>query len=248
MKIFAISTAALVLSAGSALAQPLLCEREVTRYSGGKLVDTDTLTFYAHGCDAFQYHPLTAHQVANLGAHCELPIYPTDAPVAEEEIEVVEVETIERPGGVATTVTPRGVADGSVHSRDNLTSMGIAASDGQHVLRVRSATNGNPVTIRRAGTGTVWTGTVDAGDTLIGFSQGGTYIATTGSRTITKATGPQTFNDVTQTPYGPQTVESVTTRTVTRPAQGSGELIFARQGGPRTDRCAPLGGSVPPRN
>jgi len=60
MKNLLIATAATVLLTAPAIAQ---CEREVTYFSGGALVDP---VFYAHGCDAFQYHDLSARQAAQL--------------------------------------------------------------------------------------------------------------------------------------------------------------------------------------
>jgi hypothetical protein len=99
------------------------------------------------------------------------------------------VETV-----VETSTKPRGVSDGSVHSAPNLTSMGNN-EDGTHTFRVRAETDQN-VTIRRAG-GDSFTVAVQAGDTLIDVPTGGTYIATFGAthRNITKASGPQLFDD-----------------------------------------------------
>lgn len=104
----------------------------------------------------------------------------------------VETHTIEE-------VRARGVADGSIHSKDNLTSMGNAASDGAEVVRIRS-TQSQTVSLREAGGGTV-TIDVDAGDTLVEVSDGATVIAEfhgSGAKK-TKATGNQTFNDVNET-------------------------------------------------
>lgn len=187
MNTFLKSTAAAlvgaILAAGHAMADGLICERAVS-FAAGELPGAER-TFYAHGCDRFQYQPLTAGQVANLGEHCTVGEFGAQT-IMEEEYVVVRERRI-----------PYGVADGSIHHRDNLTSMGASATTGEQVLRVRSATDGNPVSIRRAGGGVVWSGTVGRGDTFVSVGQSGTYIATTGSRTITKATGPQTFNDTT---------------------------------------------------
>jgi hypothetical protein len=110
-------------------------------------------------------------------------------------------------------------------------------------MRVRSATNGNPVTIRQAGGGTVFSGTVDAGDTFVAVGGPGTYIAQTGSRTITKATGPQDFNDgATESFAASVRVEGTSTRTF---APGGESGAGARQMGARTDRCGYPGEAIP---
>ncbi|MEM9476176.1 MAG: lipoprotein [Pseudomonadota bacterium] len=104
---------------------------------------------------------------------------------------VTSTETVEE-------VRARGVSDGSIHSKDNLTSMGNAASDGAEIVRVRS-TQPQTVSLREAGGGTT-TIEVDAGDTLVEVSDGATVIAEfqgSGAKK-TKATGNQTFNDVTE--------------------------------------------------
>lgn len=95
-----------------------------------------------------------------------------------------------------TTIIPRNVADGSIHSRDNLTSMGFAVSDGATILRLRS-TQEQDVHLRKAGGGTE-TVSVGIGDTFVAVPGPGTYIATfVGSgRKVTKATGPQDWQDV----------------------------------------------------
>ena len=229
MKTFATSVLALAFATSAAMADGPICEREITLYQDGQLVDTSQLTFYPHGCDRFQYQPMTEAQVLSLGEHCSVESYASGGTEEEEVTEDVPAVTDE---------VPYGVADGSVHNRDNLTSMGIN-SNGDHVMRVRSATDGNPVTIRRAGGGTVFTGTVGAGDTLINVGQGGTYIAQTGSRSITKATGNQPFNDVIVV-----SPADTVTRTVTV------ELDEAEfyQTGPRTDRCGFPGEAIAPLN
>jgi len=177
MKLTLVSTAAIALfTAAQAFANPL-CEPP-----GHHVTDGDG-TYYNHGCHAFAMHDLSENQARQLwnAGHCSM-WNPLGGGV--EEIEIVDVDY--------------GVADGSTHDRDNLTSMGAAASSGEQVLRVRSASNGNTVTIRRAGhPGVVFNGTVDAGDTFVQVGPPGNYIAATGSRTITKATGPQTFDDLT---------------------------------------------------
>jgi hypothetical protein len=199
MRLIAITTAA-ALVATSAFADGPICERDISIPG----VDTASLTFYAHGCDRFQYQPLTAAQVLNLGEHCSVESYASGG--TEEETVVDQVEY--------------GATQPGDFDRDNLTSMGMATSNGQQVMRVRSATDGNPVSIRRAGGGVVWSGTVGAGDTFVQVGGSGTYIATTGSRTITKATGSHSFTDRTET-------------TVTVEREG-GDFY---QPGPRTSRC-----------
>lgn len=216
MKNLIMTTTALVLSAGVASADMLFCERDITLANG---VDGSSLTFYAHGCDRFQYQPLSERQVLNLGEHCSVESNSSGG-FFEEEIEE-EYVTVEY-----------GVADGSSHSRDNLTSMGNAASDGDAVLRVRLADAG-AVTIRRAGGGTVFSGNLGAGDTFLDFPQGGTYIAQMPQRTRVKATGPHTFNDL-----GTRTVTVIT-------EIPENENV---QPGPRTDRCGMFGEVIPPLN
>lgn len=97
---------------------------------------------------------------------------------------------------IVEEVKERGVATGPVPTSDNLTSMGEAASDGATILRVRS-TVPQDVQIQKYG-GSVQTVTVGAGDTLVAVPGQGTYIATfTGTHVRkTKATGPQTFDDI----------------------------------------------------
>lgn len=219
MKTLFKSTAAALVGmtfAGAALADGPFCERPLS-YGANETPGAER-TFYAHGCDRFQYQPLSDARVRNLLAsgHCDVESYASGGTVEEE---VVSVDY--------------GVADGSEHNRDNLTSMGAAASSGGQVLRVRSASNGNPVSIRRAGGGEVFSGTVDAGDTFIQVGQSGTYIATTGTRTITKATGPQTFDDV---------------DTISVPFDNSDPWTNPNnQPGPRTDRCGFPGEAIPPQ-
>jgi hypothetical protein len=242
MRIFT-TTLIAALAATPALADGPNCERVVSLWSNGQAVDTSTLTFYAHGCDAFQYQDLSEHRIAQLGEHCEIPIYPTDPP--EVEAEEIVVYAFDQPyTGTRNVLTqPRGVANGASFDRDNLTSMGVSTFDGQHVMRVRSATNGNPVTIRQAGGGTVFSGTVDAGDTFVAVGGPGTYIAQTGSRTITKATGPQDFNDgATESFAASVRVEGTSTRTF---APGGESGAGARQMGARTDRCGYPGEAIP---
>lgn len=122
-----------------------------------------------------------------------------------------DVERVERRDVEREVTKPRGVADGSVHDRPNLTSMGVAKSDGKTIVRVRTTQEG-PVTIRKAGGGVVFDGTVGKGDTLVEVDGGGTYIAEVEGRKITKATGPQEFNDIDTVT---ETVEETVTETVT---------------------------------
>lgn len=253
MKIFTCLAASLTLVTGSALADELLCERDHTFFDGGQLVDTDTLTFYAHGCDRFQYRDIGLAQAAALlsAGQCSIEASAdgNGCGAGYEETEdgecvSIRVVEFEVEFEVPALTQPRGVANGAQFDRDNLTSMGVSAFDGQNVMRVRSATPNNPVTLRVAGGGVVWSGTVGAGDTFIATGTGSqTVIAQTGSRTITKATGPQTFNDL-----GTETRTETDTRTETSvtSVRGGGASSPARQPGPRTDRCAPLGGSVLP--
>jgi hypothetical protein len=181
MKTMFTAIAAMALTVTAASAQQF-CERVGTRFVEGQFVHSTSLPFYAHGCDRFQHTELSAQQAANLLAsgNCSIEASPSGG-TEEEEIEVVLDYETTVPGEF---------------SQDNLTSMGAAISNGQQVMRVRSATDGNTVSIRQAGGGVVWSGTVGAGDTFVQVGGPGTYIATTGSRTITKATGPQTFGDV----------------------------------------------------
>jgi len=173
MKLMKFAAAMVALSGSAALANPV-CEPPGTFFTSGDG------TLYDHGCHAFATSDLSENQARQLwnAGHCSMW---NPASGGVEEVEVVDVDY--------------GNADGSEHARDNLTSMGAAASSGNQVMRVRSASNGNPVEIRRAGGGVVFSGTVNAGDTFVQVGGPGTYIATTGSRTITKATGPQTFGD-----------------------------------------------------
>lgn len=103
-------------------------------------------------------------------------------------------------------VKARGVADGATHNAPNLTSMGVAKSDGKTIVRVRTTQEGT-VVIKKAGGGVVFDGNVGKGDTLVEVPGGGTYIAEVEGKKITKATGPQEFNDV-------QTVVDTVTETV----------------------------------
>jgi hypothetical protein len=251
MRIFT-TTLIAALAATPALADGPNCERVVSLWSNGQAVDTSTLTFYAHGCDAFQYQDLSEHRIAQLGEHCEIPIYPTDPPLPEDGEQAIVTVLVEQgftiPARDATILAPpRGVANGASFDRDNLTSMGVSTFDGQHVMRVRSATNGNPVTIRQAGGGTVFSGTVGAGDTFVAVGGPGTYIAQTGSRSITKATGPQSFNDA-DTVNVPerQGTRSIDRSYTTGPTTGQGGGTgYVAQGGPRTDRCGYPGEAIP---
>ena len=112
--------------------------------------------------------------------------------IIEEEV-IGFVPSIE---SVDTLVTKtRGVADGSQHERDNLTSTGIAESDGANILRVRSTTD-QTVYIRKAG-GDTFSIEVGAGDTLVEVPSGGTYVAkfSESERWIVKATGHHSFPD-----------------------------------------------------
>lgn len=211
MKTLTLTAAALALIAGPALSQ-VHCERAVS-FGAGETPGAER-TFYAHGCDRFQYTPLTPAQAANLigSGNCSVESSTDDAG------QIVEV----------TVPLEYEVADGSAHAQDNLTSMGEAVLAGGQVLRVRSATDGNNVTIARAGSGLVWSGTVGAGDTFVNVGAPGTYIAQTDSRRITKATGPQAFADF--------TIEE-------RVLEGSGGVSW---NGPRTARCGTGGAAVPP--
>lgn len=96
-------------------------------------------------------------------------------------------------------VKEREVADGAVFEKDNLTSMGYAASDGATIMRIRSS-QAQTVHLRKAGGGTQ-VFEVGPGDTFVEVPGPGTYIADfkgTGA-SKTKATGPQTFPDVHET-------------------------------------------------
>ncbi|MGB0499362.1 MAG: hypothetical protein ACPGID_13570, partial [Rubricella sp.] len=123
--------------------------------------------------------PAGAAEQLMAAGHCDIPFSPTGGSVRTTEI---------------VEVFARGVADGSVHGSDALTSMGIADTDGAHIMRVRLSSPGS-VTLERVGTGTVFSGALGAGDTLVAVPSGGTYRLTTPSRTQVKATGTQPFRD-----------------------------------------------------
>lgn len=224
MKTLIKSTAAALVGmafAGAALADGPFCERPLS-YGANETPGAERV-FYAHGCDRFQYQPLSDATLRNLLASgaCDVESYASGGTVEEE----VEVPTVEY-----------DTADGSQHERDNLTSMGVSTGTGDHVLRVRSASAGNPVSIQRYGAGEVWAGTVGAGDTFVRVGDAGTYIATTGSRTITKATGNQPFNDV---------------ETVTVEREVGNVDLWTNpndQPGPRTARCGFPGEAIAPLN
>jgi hypothetical protein len=222
IKSLAAAIVGMALAAGSAFADGPNCERLGSRAIGdGEIVASTSLPFYAHGCDLFQHQPLSPATARNLIASGNCSVESSaDGLTIEEEVVVVDYE----------------VADGSEHERDNLTSMGAAASSGSQVMRVRSATDGNPVTITRYGSGEVWSGTVDRGDTFVQVGDAGTYIAETGSRRITKATGPQTFDDV-------ETIEREIATGGTWSAENAN-----RQPGPRGERCGFAGEMIPPLN
>jgi hypothetical protein len=241
---FISTTIAAALAATPVFADGLICER-VLSYGAGEVPGHER-TFYAHGCDAFQYFDLSAHEVAQLGEHCNIPLYPTDPPPPEGEEAVLYAFDQLYEGTRDVLTQPRGVANGASFDRDNLTSMGVSEFDGQNVVRVRSATDNNPVTLRVAGGGTVWSGTVGAGDTFIATGTGPqTVIAQTGSRSITKATGGHPFSDVGTETY--ETSVRVEGRAVQTFAPGGEIGGGSRQMGARTDRCGPLGAVIPPR-
>ncbi len=93
MKTFATSVLALAFATSAAMADGPICEREITLYQDGQLVDTSQLTFYPHGCDRFQYQPMTERQVLNLGEHCSVESYASGGTEEEEVTEEVVTET-----------------------------------------------------------------------------------------------------------------------------------------------------------
>jgi hypothetical protein len=208
--------------AGAAFAQDW-CEREVTLFRGGELVDTSALPVYIHGCDRFQYQPLTPQQVMSLGEHCSVESTASGG-TEEEEVEQ-DVVTVEY--GTTTETTPWGAPV----TGENLTSNGISEAFGDNVLAVRS-TVPQAVAIERLG-GPTLNVDVGAGYTLVrdeGFAGSATYRATfsvQGGQRV-KAAGPQNFDDL----------DTITT-TVTVEREGNGAL--PRMPGPRTDRCGFFG-------
>jgi len=234
MKTFINSTAALALMATAALASPAAafdwCEREITLYQDGQLVDTSALPVYIHGCDRYQYQPLTPQQVINLGEHCSVESYAdggTEEETVEEEVEVTETYEY----GVTSETTPWG----SQVSGNNLTSNGISETYGDNVLAIRSSVS-QTVTVERLGGPTIEV-EVGAGYTMVrdeGFAGSATYRATFGTEggTRVKAAGPQSFTDS-------FTRVETRTRTVTVEREGNG--VEAYMPGPRTDRCGLFG-------
>lgn len=210
-----------------AIAQDMICERDLGPLvqHEGEMVDPSTLTFYAHGCDRFQYQPLTEAQVLNLGEHCSVESY-ADGREVEEEVEVTEVYEY----NVTNETTPWG----SQVSGDNLTSNGVSVTYGDNVLAIRSSMP-QTVSIREYGSNrTVGEFNVGAGYTMVrdtGYAGSATYIADFQGAEIsrTKAAGPQDFVDF-------------TTRTETRMVEVEGDSI--NQPGPRTDRCGYFGEAI----
>jgi hypothetical protein len=109
MKTLMTSAMALVIASGAAFADGPICEREITLYQNGQLVDTSQLTFYPHGCDRFQYQPMTERQILNLGEHCSVESYASGG-TEEEEVtteEEVEISFLE------PTLTPHQILQGA---------------------------------------------------------------------------------------------------------------------------------------
>ena len=91
MKNLLIATAATALLTAPAIAQ---CEREVTYFSGSLVADP---VFYAHGCDAFQYHDLSARQAAQLisAGACSFESSPSGRNTyVQVAVEQPEIETV----------------------------------------------------------------------------------------------------------------------------------------------------------
>lgn len=84
MKKVLITTALIAFGASTAFADTLNCERVMN--FGADATPGEERVFYAHGCDRFQYSPLTPREVANLGEHCNVESSATG------RIELVEVE------------------------------------------------------------------------------------------------------------------------------------------------------------
>lgn len=214
----------LSLLAGAAFGQDW-CEREITLYQGGELVDTSELPVYIHGCDRFQYQPLTQGQLNNLLASgsCSVESYASGGTEQEE----VEEEVVSVKYGQTTETTPWGAAV----TGENLTSNGVSQAFGDNVLAIRS-TVPQTVSLERLG-GPTLNVNVGAGYTLVrdeGFAGSATYRATfaTQGGQVVKAAGPQPFDDL----------ETVT-RTIDVAREGTEEL--PRMPGPRTDRCGTFG-------
>jgi hypothetical protein len=93
MKTIITTTAALALMATAAFADGPFCEREITIFHDGQLVQSSSLPFYAHGCDRFQHQPLSPQHARNLIAsgNCDVESYATGEIVETEITEEVEI-------------------------------------------------------------------------------------------------------------------------------------------------------------
>jgi len=224
MKTFIMTTAAIALTAGAAFADGPICEREITLYQDGQLVDTSTLTFYPHGCDRFQYQPMTEAQVLNLGAHCSVESYASGG--TEEEEVTEEVEGV-LDYDVSNPQTPWGTD--ATNRKENFAFNGVSVTHGDNVFGVYSP-EAQTFNLERVGTGVVRTVEVGPGYTLVrdtgfnGSAQYDGYFSNGVERGRHTSSPERQFDDT--------TVEEVT-RTVTV------ELDEAEfyQPGPRTDRC-----------
>jgi hypothetical protein len=94
MKTIITTTAALALMATAAFADGPFCERPVS-FGAGEIPGAER-TFYAHGCDRFQYQPLSEAHARNLIAsgNCDVESYGTG-----EEVEITAEEEVLRQNG-----------------------------------------------------------------------------------------------------------------------------------------------------
>jgi hypothetical protein len=238
------SAMALVLASGTAFADGPICEREITLYQNGQLVDTSTMTFYPHGCDRFQYQPMTENQVLNLGEHCSVESSASGGcDAGEEEVDGQCISTQLLEEEVTREVqsqqeVARGVFDGSERE------FRVTSMDGSNTVRVRR-TDGRAVELRIAGNTVL---EIPAGapgqayfDLPAGQSFGGLKIhdAHTGEvlRNGTASTNGQ-IGSVTELVTSTVTTTEVSTVTSSRqmPDGAVAWTPFA-QPGPRTDRC-----------
>lgn len=262
MKTFATTIAALVLAAGAANSQELLCEREHTFFDEGQLVDTDTLTFYAHGCDRFQYRDIGLNQAASLlsAGLCSIEASASGgcgqgAELNEdgECVAIIEVQVEEEfqiPAVTEEVAIPRG------EFRGTASEFRLTAEQGSNTIRV-SRPDGRALELRRSGNTLL---SIPAGQPGVGHfdlpagRHGGVKIHDTNTGADLRPQSTVSTNGSFWSGSWTETIEvspaSTGTRTVTEtqtvvtaPREGAD---FANQPGPRTERCAPLGGVVAP--
>lgn len=261
------SALALVVASSAALADGPICEREITLYRDGQLVDTTQLTFYPHGCDRFQYSDLDPVQANALIAsqNCSVESSSSGGGCGEGEemndegqcVRVVEVErevTDQVPTEVVEEVpVPRGEFDGTERE------FRVTSMDGTNTVRVRRS-DGRAVDLRIGGNTVL---SIPAGapgeayfDLPEGQSFGGLKIHDAGTgqalRNGTASTNGNIWNGtttVTTTVLSPVTRTVTETRTLTRDAvneSGWNDGMRNRQPGPRTERCGFPGEAIPP--